>query len=220
MPFIKTHNNVRLDAENILNSNPEMVERIANILNLTFITTSDHIGNLCYGNNSGDLQDAYKETFNRSDILAFIQAVFFSAKFNEKHNWIYDDGDMKVPYPKDRDTFWKLVQISKQIKQSIELKSPYNQDFSSQFPIIGDNLIRDPKFDLDKIYINNSQYFSNVLPSTWAFTIDGIQPAQKWLLDRVNHKLEPDDVIHYQKIIKTISETKRLIKKINNFEFD
>ena len=190
MPFIKIHNNVRLDAENILNSNPEMVERIANILNLTFITTSDHIGNLCYANNSGDLQDAYKETFNRSDILAFIQAVFFSAKFNEKHYWIYDDGDMKVPYPKDRDTFWKLVQISKQIKQSIELKSPYNQNFSSQFPIIGDNLIRDPKF------------------------------AQKWLLDRVNHKLEPDDVIHYQKIIKTISETKRLIKKINNFEFD
>lgn len=220
MPFIKTHNNVRLDAENILNSNPEMVERIANILNLTFITTSDHIGNLCYANNSGDLQDAYKETFNRSDILAFIQAVFFSAKFNERHYWKYDDGDMKVPYPKDRDTFWKLVQISKQIKQSIELKSPYNQDFSSQFPIIGDNLIRDPKFQSDQIYINNSQYFSNVLPSTWAFTIDGIQPAQKWLLDRVNHKLEPDDVIHYQKIIKTISETKRLIKKINNFEFD
>lgn len=220
MPFTKIYNDVRLDAENILLSNPEMVERIANILNLTFITTSDHIGNLCYANDSGDLQDAYKDTFNRSDILEFIQGVFFSAKFNEKHYWTYNDGDMKVSYPKDRDTFWKLVQISKQIKQTIVLKSPNNQDFSNQFPVVGDNFVRDPKFDLDKIFINDTQYFSNVLPSTWAFTIEGIQPAQKWLLDRVNHKLAPNDVIHYQKIIKTISETKRLIKKINNIEFD
>ena len=220
MPFTKIYNDVRLDAENILHSNPKMVERIADILGLTYITTSRYIGNLCYANNSNDLQHAYKETFNRSDILEFIQAVFLSAKFNEKHYWIYNDGDMKVPYPKDRDTFWKLVQISKQIKQTIVLKSPYNQDFSNQFPVVGDNFIRDPKFDLDKIFINNTQYFSNVLLSTWAFTIEGIQPAQKWLLDRVNHKLAPDDVIHYQKIIKTISETKRLIKKINNIEFD
>jgi hypothetical protein len=40
------------------------------------------------------------------------------------------------------------------------------------------------------------------------------QPAQKWLKDRKSMALSFDDIKHYQKIIKILSETDRIMKTI------
>lgn len=51
--------------------------------------------------------------------------------------------------------------------------------------------------------------------SAWEFYIGGYQPAQKWLKDRKDGKLDFEDILHYQKIIVTLWETDRLMKKID-----
>lgn len=38
--------------------------------------------------------------------------------------------------------------------------------------------------------------------------------AQKWLKDRKGRELGFDDIMHYQKIIKTLSETDRIMQII------
>lgn len=47
----------------------------------------------------------------------------------------------------------------------------------------------------------------------WEFHIGGYQPAQKWLKDRKGRALSFDDVVHYQKIIKILSETDRIMRE-------
>ena len=47
-----------------------------------------------------------------------------------------------------------------------------------------------------------------------------LQPAQKWLKDRKERKLELDDVLHYQKIIVALSETDRLMTEINKIDIE
>jgi len=49
----------------------------------------------------------------------------------------------------------------------------------------------------------------------WEFYIGGYQPAQKWLKDRKNRKLEFDDILHYQKIIVALTETERLMRAVD-----
>jgi len=49
---------------------------------------------------------------------------------------------------------------------------------------------------------------------TWDFYIGGYQPAQKWLKDRRGRVLSYDDLGHYQKIIKILSETDRIMNEI------
>lgn len=44
----------------------------------------------------------------------------------------------------------------------------------------------------------------------------GYQPAQKWLKDRKEIELGFEDIIHYNKIIVTLTETDRLMKEIDN----
>jgi len=67
---------------------------------------------------------------------------------------------------------------------------------------------------MGRVQINPDQYFENVPRIAWEFHIGGYQPAQKWLKDRKGRALSFDDVVHYQKIIKILSETDRIMREI------
>jgi len=106
------------------------------------------------------------------------------------------------------------------------LESPIVEQYITQYPMDGDNLVVKPRFDSaqrddkkGKVYINDTQYFDNVPKVAWEFYIGGYQPAQKWLKDRKGRKLEFDDILHYQKIIVALSETDRLMKEIDKIAF-
>jgi hypothetical protein len=125
-----------------------------------------------------------------------------------------------VPYPKDKDTFWQLVNLGGQIRQIHLLESPTVEKYITQYPIDGDNVVTKPKYQDGKVYINDTQYFDNVPQIAWEFYIGGYQPAQKWLKDRKERKLEFDDILHYQKIIVALTETDRLMKEINKIDIE
>jgi hypothetical protein len=71
-----------------------------------------------------------------------------------------------------------------------------------------------PKFADGKVYINAHQRFEGVPEVAWSFYIGGYQPAQKWLKDRRGRALSWDDVGHYQKILKILTDTDRIMKEI------
>jgi hypothetical protein len=94
------------------------------------------------------------------------------------------------------------------------------EKYITQYPIDGDNVVGKTKYQDGKVYINETQYFDNVPQIAWEFYIGGYQPAQKWLKDRKDRKLEFDDILHYQKIIVALSETDRLMKEIDKIEIE
>jgi hypothetical protein len=49
---------------------------------------------------------------------------------------------------------------------------------------------------------------------------DGYQPEQKWLKDRKDRQLSFEDIMHYQKIIVTLTETDRIMKEIDGIEIE
>ena len=61
---------------------------------------------------------------------------------------------------------------------------------------------------------------ASITSSSQTRTRGGYQPAQKWLKDRKERTLEFDDILHYQKIIVALSETDRLMKKIDKIEIE
>lgn len=78
----------------------------------------------------------------------------------------------------------------------------------------GDSAVGKPRFEEGRIWINDAQYFSGVSEFVWDFQIGGYQPAQKWLKDRKERALSWDDIRHYQKIIKILTETNRIMSEI------
>jgi len=100
------------------------------------------------------------------------------------------------------------------------LESPTVEQYITQYPIDGNNTVGKPKYQDGKVYINDTQYFDNVPQIAWDFYIGGYQPAQKWLKDRKDRKLEFDDILHYQKIIVALTETDRLMNEINKIDIE
>jgi len=186
------------------NLNTEIVKQLADKLGLTF--TND--------------KETTKDTFAPVDILDYIYAVLHSPTYREKYKEFLKIDFPRVPYPKDKKTFWQLVNLGSQIRQIHLLESPTVEKYITQYPIDGDNIVTKPKYQDGKVYINDTQYFNNVPQTAWEFYIGGYQPAQKWLKDRKDRKLEFDDILHYQKIIVALTETDRLMKELNKIDIE
>ncbi len=185
------------------NLNAEIVKQIADGLGLTFTNEKEQT----------------KNTFAPIDILDYIYAVLHSPTYREKYKEFLKIDFPRVPYLKNQDTFWDLVKLGGEIRQIHLLESPVVEDYITQYPIIGDNIITKIQYQDGKVYINDTQYFNHVPQASWEFYIGGYQPAQKWLKDRKDRELSYDDILHYQKIIVALSETDRLMKEIDKIDF-
>lgn len=195
------------------NLNLEIVNEIAKKLDLTFTNEKETTEN----------------TFAPIDILDYIYAVLHSPSYREKYKEFLKIDFPRVPYPKEKDIFWKLVKLGGEIRQIHLLESSAVENYITTYPKDGSNTITTKVskkdwelFDLEKgvgrIWINEEQYFDNVPLIAWEFYIGGYQPAQKWLKDRRERTLEIEDILHYQKIIVALSETDRLMKEIDKIE--
>ena len=89
----------------------------------------------------------------------------------------------------------------------------------TDFPQGGDNDVARgyPKYDEAKrrVFINRTQYFEGVAPQLWRHVVGGYQVLDKWLKDRKGRRLTNDDVIHYQRVVRSLNETQRLMREID-----
>lgn len=184
------------------NLNRQIINEIENELRLTF-TNEKVVG------------DA---NFAPIDILDYIYAILYSHTYREKYKDFLKTDFPRIPYPKDRETFWQLVNLGSELRQIHLLESPKVEKYITQYPIDGNNLISKVKYENGNVYINDTQHFAHVPEIAWNFYIGGYQPAQKWLKDRKDRMLEFEDILHYQKIIVALTETDRIMKELQKID--
>jgi len=185
--------------ERIPNLNVEIVKEIGDKLGLTFTNE----------------KETTKDTFAPIDILDYIYAVLHSPTYREKYKEFLKIDFPRVPYPKNKDSFWQLVKLGGESRQIHLLESPLVDTPISKYPITGTNVVSKVRYEAGKVFINETQCFENVPEIAWNFYIGGYQPAQKWLKDRKDRELQIDDIRHYLKIIVALVETDRLMKEID-----
>ncbi|MBK9248769.1 MAG: hypothetical protein IPM69_11790 [Ignavibacteria bacterium] len=222
-PDLKTQQSIDQTTERTPNLNKEIVQKIAVTLGLEYDQNPTDIyrsGKDILLNLTKDKPGASVPKKNHSlllpiDILDYIYAVLHSPAYREKYKEFLKIDFPRVPYPKDQSTFWKLVKLGGEIRKLHLLESSLVEDYITEYPIDGDNIVGKVKYQDGKVFINDSQYFDNVPQVAWEFYIGGYQPAQKWLKDRKGRKLEFDDIFHYQKMIVALVETERLMREID-----
>ena len=220
------------------NLKPEIVAAIAKKLGLEFVAEKDLKGSFVISTKEkshhtnpsecdASLRQHDKNEFAPIDILDYIYAVLHSPNYRSTYKEFLKIDFPKIPYPKDANTFWQLVQLGSQIREIHLLESEVTENYITQYPIDGDNVVEKIRFELNpvrvqnsdrvdgKVFINETQYFDNVPEIAWNFYIGGYQPAQKWLKDRKEKTLSFEDIFHYQKIIVALTETDRLMNEID-----
>jgi type I restriction-modification system DNA methylase subunit len=149
------------------------------------------------------------------DILDYIYAVLHSSSYRAKYREFLKIDFPRVPYPKDANTFKKLVSFGTELRSLHLLESPKVNQFITTYPVAGSDNVERLVYKNEKVIINAEQYFGNVPELAWNFYIGGYQPAQKWLKDRKGRTLTNADIEHYQKIIVALTETDRIMKEID-----
>ncbi len=195
-----TQNTLDKQAIRTPNLNQEIVEQIASKIGLSFTDEKEDI----------------QGTFAPIDILDYIYAVLHSPNYRETYKEFLKIDFPRVPYPTDTKSFIELAKLGAQLRQIHLLESPSIEQYITEYPEDGDNIVEKPIYKDGNVYINDSQYFANVPDIAWNFYIGGYQPAQKWLKDRKNRALNFEDILHYQKIIKALSETHRLMQSVDD----
>jgi predicted helicase len=193
---------IEQNEERIPNFNMEIVDQISENIQLTFTNEKENI----------------KNTFAPIDVFNYIYAFLYSPTYRDEFEEFLKIDFPRIPYPKNENIFSKFSKIGGELRQIHLLESPIVEQYITQYPNDGDNVVRKLTYNNGKVFINETQCFDNVSQIAWDFQIGGFQPAKKWLKDRKDRKLEFDDILHYQKIIVALTETNRLMNEIGELE--
>lgn len=170
---------------------------------------------------SEDSQQREEGGFLGTDVIDYIYAVLNSSNYRHKYHQFLQNDFPIIPYPKDKDYFFKIVNLGAQLRSLHLLNNITPADFITQYPITdGDNIVTMHKFEplnpkVGRIWINNYRYFDNVPVKAWELIVSGYQPLDKWLKDRIGKTLSSDDIRHFQKMVVALSRTVDIMSEID-----
>ena len=150
-------------------------------------------------------------------VFDYIYGVLHSPAYRETYAEFLKVDFPRVPFPSDPDRFAHISGMGEALRR-LHLMEPQAVG-DTPYPFIGDgdDIVASgyPKFKERRVEINADQYFDEVPVTAWDFRIGGYQPAQKWLKDRRGQTLSFEDVRHYQRIVKILTETDRVMREID-----
>ena len=147
-------------------------------------------------------------------VFDYIYGVLHSPDYRATYAQFLKIDFPRIPYPASPEVFTHVADKGGQLRRLHLMEDSAIGDTPYPFLGNGDGEVVKPEFAAGKARINRDQWFADVPESAWNFHIGGYQPAQKWLKDRKGRALSFDDVRHYQKIIKILVETDRIMKEI------
>tara|TARA_R110001606_G_scaffold239423_1_gene387475 strand:+ start:223 stop:3453 length:3231 start_codon:yes stop_codon:yes gene_type:complete len=149
-------------------------------------------------------------------VFDYIYGVLHSPDYRSTYAEFLKIDFPRIPYPPSPEVFRHVSDKGEALRRLHLMEAAAVGDTPYPYHGEGDDVVAAgyPKFEGGQVHINPDQYFDSVPEVAWSFYIGGYQPAQKWLKDRRGRTLSWDDIGHYQKIIKILAETDRIMREI------
>lgn len=147
-------------------------------------------------------------------VFDYIYGVLHCPAYRETYAEFLKIDFPRIPWPASPDEFWDVSAKGAALRKLHLMEPAAVGDTPYPFMGEGNSVVDKPRFEDGKVWINATQYFDNAPEVSWEFYIGGYQPAQKWLKDRKGRALSFEDVKHYQRILKVLSETNRIMGEI------
>ena len=192
-----------------------IAERTPNLAPAFTDAVADAIGMGFIPDGPGDLNS----TFGPEDVFHYIYAVLHSPEYRRRYVDFLKSDFPRIPLPGDPTLFAELVKLGAHLA-ALHLMEADGAD-TPAFTVTGDACIERVRYTEPsgntpgRVWINREQHFEGVSPETWAFTIGGYRPAEKWLKDRKGRTLTFDDIGWYRRICAALAETPLVMERID-----
>lgn len=156
-----------------------------------------------------------KQDITPEKIFNYIYGVAYSIKYLTKYKEFLKLDYPRIPVTKDYAKFNLIADygerlINIHLFKSQDLEKPVAKYFGK-----GDNIVKKLEFNDEKIWINESNYFSPVSEIIYNKKIGLYQVCHKWLKDRKGKELTLDEVQTYCKIVTALEKTIEIQKQID-----
>ncbi len=156
-------------------------------------------------------------------ILGYIYALLNSQKYRDRYFDLLTIDYPRVPFTKDEKTFKKLSDLGWDLIQQHLMNKQYSKRISSYPVSRKENSDKVEKvvvaLNKDKktvrVNINKDQYFDGIPKEVWNFYIGGYKVLEQWLTYRKDRELSKDELAHFHNVVNIISETIKLMAKID-----
>ena len=161
-----------------------------------------------------------KTTFGPEDIFNYMYAVFHSPTYRQRYAEFLKIDFPRVPLTANNKLFKALGTKGEELVELHLMKSKKLNKLITKIEGEGDNVVSKITYQPkeQRVYINKTRYFEGIDPEIWEFKIGGYQVLDKWLTDRkkAQRTLSFDEVLHYQKIVVSLKETRELMLEIDS----
>ena len=113
------------------------------------------------------------------EVIDYIYAVIYSPNYREKYKEFLKIDFPRVPYPKNLESFKKLVLFGTELRLLHLLESPKISKYITTYPNDGSNIVEKLVHKDGNVYINEEQYFGNVIEIAWKLYSGGSKPAKQ-----------------------------------------
>ena len=160
------------------------------------------------------LTDAFGRKASPEDIFHYIYATLHAPVFREKYGEFLQREFPRVPFTADRGLFSRVADLGARLTELHLLTSPELDPPTCRFDGEGEMTVAKTKAqgfrydsDLERMYINKTQYFGPIPKSIYEYRIGGYQVCDKWLKDRKERRLELKDIQTYCRMVTAIGKT-------------
>jgi predicted helicase len=166
---------------------------------------------------SGDLVS----TIGPEDVLHYVFAVLHAPSYRARFGDHLSRDFPRVPFVRDFGHFSTIANFGKKLLPLHLLESTQP---AARFPFVvsGDNVVAKSRFTgsshqagVGRIWINQTQYFSEVPACVWEFRIGGYRVAEKWINSRAGRTLSYDDIVYFQRVLASLMEIDRLCAELD-----
>ena len=158
------------------------------------------------------------ESVSPEEILAYIYTVLYSPTYRERYYDFLKYDFPRIPMPENIEQFRTLAALGQRLIDSHLLKDvprPEGAPTSHRFEGEGDGVVEKARYLDGRVWINPTQYFTDVSEEVWEYEIGAYQVCEKWLKDRRGETLRYEDVRQYRAILVAIAETLRVIGEVD-----
>ena len=195
-----------LETERSLNFKPEFLTALSEALGLPQTTPLN-----------------LPERVSPEEILAYIYAILYSPTYRERYYEFLKYDFPRIPMPQDLEQFRTLAALGQRLidchllKESRPEVAPPERGSPSvhRFEGEGDGVVARVRYSDGRVWINPSQYFTDVPVEVWEYEIGAYQVCEKWLKDRKNETLRREDLQRYRAILVAVAETLRVMAVID-----
>lgn len=151
--------------------------------------------------------------FTAPDVLHYLYALLHAPGYRQRYADFLNIDFPRIPLTGQPALFRALVELGARLLQ-VHLAG--EQDIAQiTFPIAGDCLVREVRYEAERLWVNATQYFDGIPPEAWAFHIGGFPILHKWLKERKGHRLSDEEVRHFRRMAASIMTTIALMGEID-----